>query len=288
MREVNIKYSQNYLHNEALVKELIGKSNIGNNDVVYEIGAGKGIITQQLALSCKKVISFEYDSQLSTHLKHRFESNPNIEIINSDFLQYVFKDYLYCKFFSNIPFNITAELMMKVLELKGVKDIYFIMQYEAFLKYAGSPYYRDCFKSLQYKPFYIMEILHEFSPTDFSPVPKARIILAHIYPRINTDICKREKDNYLDFLSFMFLENGSSFKDKSKRIFSYEQVKRISKDYSISLDSSLLDLTIQQWNCIFQVYLNYVSAEKKTMVDGSFKYLKGEQSKLEKIHKNRR
>lgn len=275
------------MHSENLVKELIQKSNIGKHDFVYEIGAGKGIITQQLALSSRNVVSFEFDLQMSQILKHRFEDISNVEIICADFLRYKFADNLSYKFFSNIPFNITAEIMAKVLELSGVEDIYFIMQYEAFLKYAGSPYYKDCLKSLQYKPFFNMEILHEFSPIDFSPVPKARIIFAHISPKKHLDIRLKDKDNYLDFLTFLFGEKGKHFKEKVKRVFSYEQIKRISKELSISLESSLIDLTLKQWISLFSIYEKLVSAEKKAIVAGSFKRLKVEQSKLEKIHKNR-
>jgi 23S rRNA (adenine-N6)-dimethyltransferase len=49
-----IKYSQNFLKNPKLVEELLGKSSIALNDLVYEIGPGKGIITEQLAKNVLK------------------------------------------------------------------------------------------------------------------------------------------------------------------------------------------------------------------------------------------
>ena len=36
-----IKYSQNFLRNPKLVEELVGKSSIASNDLVYEIGPGE-------------------------------------------------------------------------------------------------------------------------------------------------------------------------------------------------------------------------------------------------------
>ena len=41
---MGIEHSQNYLHSKQLVATLLSKSNICNDDIVIEIGPGKGII----------------------------------------------------------------------------------------------------------------------------------------------------------------------------------------------------------------------------------------------------
>lgn len=46
---MGIEHSQNYLHSKQLVATLLSKSNICNDDIVIEIGPGKGIITNELA-----------------------------------------------------------------------------------------------------------------------------------------------------------------------------------------------------------------------------------------------
>ena len=58
----------NFLYDKKLVSRLIANSSISKNDLVYEIGGGKGIITQELALACYKVISIEIDTELSNKL----------------------------------------------------------------------------------------------------------------------------------------------------------------------------------------------------------------------------
>lgn len=39
-------------------------SSITNGDIVYEIGAGKGIITEELLKKARRVIAFELDQNL--------------------------------------------------------------------------------------------------------------------------------------------------------------------------------------------------------------------------------
>ncbi|MDD4035898.1 MAG: rRNA adenine N-6-methyltransferase family protein, partial [Bacilli bacterium] len=42
----NIKDSQNFLHNRILIEKLLDTSNLTKDDIVIEIGPGKGIITE--------------------------------------------------------------------------------------------------------------------------------------------------------------------------------------------------------------------------------------------------
>ena len=49
---MDIRNSQNFLHSKKLVKRLVDESNLNNEDIVYEIGPGKGIITAELASCC--------------------------------------------------------------------------------------------------------------------------------------------------------------------------------------------------------------------------------------------
>lgn len=59
-----IKYSQNFLKDRGLIKSLLEKSSINKEDVVYEIGAGQGIITEELLKKSGKVIAFEIGTKI--------------------------------------------------------------------------------------------------------------------------------------------------------------------------------------------------------------------------------
>lgn len=282
----NIKNSQNFLYDKKLVSRLIANSSISKNDLVYEIGGGKGIITQELALACYKVISIEIDTELSNKLITFFNGVQNIEIVCSDFLSYKLED-VECTFFSNIPFNITTDILNKVLELNNVKDIYFIMQYEAFLRYAGEPYYKECLKSLYYKPFFVTSLFYEFSPTDFKPIPRAKIIFAHFRQKIKPDISHKNKKIYQDFLAYIFGAKGSTIKEKLNKIFTYEQIKRASKTIGFKQNDTISKLKYNQWLALFDVYLNHVPQNKKFLVNNAYKKLLNQQSTLNKVHRNR-
>lgn len=72
-REINhslpIHYSQNYLISEGLIDRLLQQSNIHSNDAVFDIGAGKGILTKALLNMGCKVTAVELDEKTYCILK---------------------------------------------------------------------------------------------------------------------------------------------------------------------------------------------------------------------------
>lgn len=108
-------YSQNLIRSPLLVKRLLNRSRISCDDIIIEIGAGKGIITKELAKRCKKVVAYEIDPSLYTELSCDLARHSNIELINSDFLKSTLPKCDY-KIFSNIPFNFTSRILDKLLK----------------------------------------------------------------------------------------------------------------------------------------------------------------------------
>lgn len=85
---MGIEHSQNYLHSKQLVATLLSKSNICNDDIIIEIGPGKGIITIELAKKSKQVIAIEFDAKLAKTLSEKYKESKKVQIIEMDFLKY--------------------------------------------------------------------------------------------------------------------------------------------------------------------------------------------------------
>jgi len=282
----DIRNSQNYLHSQRLVSSLIANSDIATNDLLIEIGPGKGIITDALLERGCKVIAIEMDFSLFNILKNRYSNNEQINIVYGDFLEFHLPSVKY-KVFSNIPFNITAAIMKKLFTATTPpEDMYLIMQQEAFYKYAGEPFAANGLRSLMYKPWFEPEIIHHFQPTDFTPVPRARIVLARFQRKAISDVQDTYKYEYLDFIAFIYLEPGEIFSEKFKRLFSYEQQKRVKKNCSIN-NMPISSWSYKQWLTLFEVYQEIVPIERKQLVAGSNKRLLKQQNKVQKVHRNR-
>ena len=122
--------SQNFLHSRKLVKKLIRSSSIGKADLVIEIGAGKGIITQELLQRAKNVTSIELDTHWYNYLHNKFKDTPELKLYNADFLNFPLPNTSY-KVFANIPFSIEGKIIRKLIDAKNPpEDCFLIMMKE--------------------------------------------------------------------------------------------------------------------------------------------------------------
>ena len=282
-----LAHSQNFLHSSALVKRLMNMTNITSDDIVVEIGPGRGIITRQLAKVCSKVIAIEYDVALCNKLRHDLRAMGNVEIHCRDFLAYLLPKHEF-KIFANIPFNITSAIMAHITKGKHLPaDAYLIMQEEAARRYSGRPYARESLHSLLIKPRFKLRIIHQFANTDFSPIPNAHIVFLHIHRRNVPLLREAEYKPYLDFLCFVFSQHGKDIGERTRAVFTKPQISRLAREWRFSAAARPIDLSVDQWLGVFSYYLTGVSAEKQRLVEGAENRLLKQQSRLVKIHRNR-
>ena len=227
----SIKYSQNFLKDISLIKQLIDKSTLNSSDVVYEIGAGKGIITKILASKCKEVIAIETDPTLVEELKKKFSESLNIKIVDSNFLNFDLPKHAY-KVFSNIPFNITSDVVRKLIFAPmPPSDSYLIIQKEAALKFSGYPYSSESLFSVLIKPWFKPNLMHTFRKNDFLPKPSVDTVLYRLTKREKPLIEERESQLYKDFVSYVFNRSVPNLKKGLGKIFTNSQLSNLKKDF---------------------------------------------------------
>jgi 23S rRNA (adenine-N6)-dimethyltransferase len=281
----SLQNSQNFLINGKLVDALLSFAEIKHSDKIYEIGAGKGIITSKLVLLSDDVIAFEYDKKLANDL--RLQIGNKATVVHSDFLLAELPKTEKYRVFSNIPFNITTAIMNKLLfSINPPIDMHLVIQTEAAYKYFGSPYYQESFKSLLVKPFFRSEILQRLSPDDYWPRPKVRTAFVRVSKKEQPCIPEVAATCYRDFLAYIFTASGMTFKQKTKRLFTFEQQKRLMKDTGIRELDSVTQYKYEQWLALFQ-FFERIDAEKKTLTVGSFASLQQKNASLKKLHRSR-
>jgi len=108
------KYSilgQHFLNSASLAARIARIASI-DNEVVVEIGSGKGILTRQLAEYAKRVIAVEIDSRWADFLKGLHI--PRVEILNRDFLRIDLAGFDNPVVVGNIPYLITSAIIKKL------------------------------------------------------------------------------------------------------------------------------------------------------------------------------
>ncbi len=269
--------SQNFIKSPDLVKQLISASSLDSSDLVVEIGPGRGVITQILLQSVSEVVCVEKDKNLYTFLMNKFVNQPNLKIINQNFLTWSLPKSPY-KIFSNIPFSITAEIIDKILKSQNKpSEIYLIIQLEAAEKYLSSDSFNNQ-DAILMSPFYHIEILGDIDRTAFTPKPQVNIVFTKLVLKEKPLINFEDYQQFRDFVIYGFNQWKANIFEIYKKIFSYEQFKKINHQLKINtLKPS--QLSVNQWLDLFNIYQKFVSLQKKRLVDG---FEKKYQSKIRK------
>jgi 23S rRNA (adenine-N6)-dimethyltransferase len=256
--------AQNFLRSAKLVDTLLEASSIGAGDVVCEIGPGGGIITAELARRAREVLAIEKDPDLASRLRGRFENVHNVRVITADFLRYSISERKY-KIFANIPYNLTAEIVRKILHMPPVPDeAYLIVQKEAAEKFSGTPHETQF--SILAKPLFEFRILRELRRTDFEPVPKVDSVLLQIKKRPVALVRREDACLYRNFVRYGFGTWKRSLKLIFKPVFSYEQWKRLSRDLHFPMDATPSRLSFEQWLGLFECFQHRVPGDKQAHI----------------------
>ena len=161
------KLGQNFLNSKSIAKFIVDSGKISKNDVVYEIGIGRGILTPFLCQQSKIVISVEKDYKLYEETLTKFTKIKNLKIIHGDgFKQHQKFDI----FVSNLPYSESKKAIQWMLMNNFTHGIV-IVQYDFAKKLLAEKQERRSVSVLAQSGFE-MKILKKVGKENFTPNPK--------------------------------------------------------------------------------------------------------------------
>ena len=95
---------------------MISYASVTEDDVVLEVGAGLGFLTQLLSHECKRVIAVEVDPKLITILREQLHGLQNVDLTEGDILKVSVPSFN--KVVSTPPYSISSPLLFLLLERK--------------------------------------------------------------------------------------------------------------------------------------------------------------------------
>ncbi len=130
---------QNFIVNPSVCPRIAELGGAGPETGVLEIGAGFGVLTNELASRAKKVAVVELDSRLLPVLEYTLAEHQNVVVRNQDILKTDLPALLEEEFpgmevviCANLPYYITSPILMTLLESRlPVKAITVMVQKEA-------------------------------------------------------------------------------------------------------------------------------------------------------------
>ena len=172
---------QNFTVNSDMLQRLVSHASITEDDVVLEVGAGLGFLTQLLSSKCKKVITVEVDPALASFLRKQLRSMQNVDLIEGDILKVSLP--VFNKVVSAPPYSISSPLLFRLLENKFDSAV-LILQKEFAERLAASVGSKD-YGRLTVNVYYRadVELLDVVPRTMFYPPPDVDSMMVRLTPR---------------------------------------------------------------------------------------------------------
>ncbi|PKN38318.1 MAG: ribosomal RNA small subunit methyltransferase A [Deltaproteobacteria bacterium HGW-Deltaproteobacteria-2] len=173
------KLGQSFLMDKSVIEQICTIAQVTKNDIVVEIGAGIGVLTQELAQNAAKLIAVEVDNKLVGVLKDKLLKYKNVEIYSGDILKFDFEtisrsEQQKIKVIGNIPYNISSPVLFRLLSFRKVINSFVIMlQKEVVQRLTAVPGGKDYgVPSVILQMFAMVEKIMDVPAGCFYPVPK--------------------------------------------------------------------------------------------------------------------
>lgn len=221
LRKYNIKLkkslSQNFLSDDRIAKRIVEAAGIGKEDVVVEIGAGAGTLTEELAKVASEVYAVEIDERLRELLEERLKNYSNVHLIFEDFLKlnlsFLKSNFNYV---ANIPYKITGKIIEKILREGRFKIAVLMVQKEVAQRILSKPCRRSYgYLTVLIRSFCDVEKLFDVSKSYFLPNPDVDSTIIKITFK-GHDV---SFENYREFVSRMFSSKRKTVKNNLRQIF---------------------------------------------------------------------
>ncbi len=148
---------------------------VTDNDIVLEVGPGRGALTTVLAERAKLVYAVELDPDVLPALHVALKPHRNVLVSEGDALtlDYASLDPRPNKFIANLPYNVASPLVLKLLEeADSLSELRFMVQLEVARRMAATR------KTKDYGAYAILvqllaevRVEHRVSPNVFDPPP---------------------------------------------------------------------------------------------------------------------
>jgi 16S rRNA (adenine1518-N6/adenine1519-N6)-dimethyltransferase len=190
---------QNFLNSQSVVDKIVETANLNLEDVVLEVGPGKGILTQALLKKAGKVIAVEKDDALIYLLKEKFKEeikNEKLVLVRGDILNLSLRSHLSrrstllhgkdakllfhssrndlfprFKIVANIPYYITGEFLRKILSSDiQPSQMVLLVQKEVAERIARDK--KESILSISIKAYGEPKYIQTVKAGSFNPIPK--------------------------------------------------------------------------------------------------------------------
>ena len=180
---------QNFLQDPNIIRKIVAGLGIKPDDIVLEIGPGRGALTELILPLARHTHVVEVDRDLARYWRQRSEADSRLVVHEADILKFQLSEITAqgaqkIKIIGNLPYNISSPVLFHLMQSAELIDTQLVMlQKEVVQRMCADPGGKQFGRlsvMLQYR--YNIENLFTVPPKAFFPPPKIDSAIARLTP----------------------------------------------------------------------------------------------------------
>ncbi len=217
------KLGQHFLTSASVLERIAVAVCPTGEDLVVEIGPGRGALTEKLLRRAARVVAIEIDSTLVEHLRARFAGEPRLEVVHADVLDTDLSRWGRAPVAGNLPYYITSPILEKAVRLDVPRAV-FLIQKEVAERLVAQPRHREYgYLTLQTAMFADTRLLFEVKPGSFRPPPQVDSAVVLLTPHMR-DLGVGDREAFRRFLSQCFRQKRKTLRNNLAGTYGREMI----------------------------------------------------------------
>ena len=199
--------AQNFLRSAALAEQLTRDAGVGSGDLVVELGAGTGVLTEALARRAGRVLAVELDPDWARRLLDRFAHAPRVIVAHGDALLFPLPGEPF-RVIGNLPFNRTTALLHYLLDdpSSALRGADLVVQEEVARKRARNG---GTLLTVSWAPWFEFSLGRTIPAQAFRPVPRVRAAVLQVRRRRPSLLAYAERLAFVSFVRDRFVRESA-------------------------------------------------------------------------------
>jgi 16S rRNA (adenine1518-N6/adenine1519-N6)-dimethyltransferase len=252
------RLGQNFLYDPAIAGRIAAACGVAGDELVVELGPGRGIMTDALLATGARVLAIELDEPLVDQLRNRYAGNERVEILHADLTKVRLTSLLTergterCRLAGNIPYYLTRDVLFDFLvEHHAVIDGSVIMVQkevgERIVSDPGSRVYG--ITSVVLQSLYEVRTVMKVSPGSFTPRPKVASVVLGFAPQEVSPFREGELEAFRQLVKNLFGQRRKTIQNTLKSAYGFgaEKLGGIQQKTGIDLGSRPEQLSYEQF-----------------------------------------
>lgn len=204
------KLGQHFLIQGSILERIAAEVCPQREQLVVEIGPGRGALTERLLKRAERVVAIELDAYLVDHLRRKFAGEPRLEIIHADAMATDLAQWCRAPVAGNLPYYAATAILGQTIRLRPTRAV-FLIQKEVADRLVAQPRTREYgYLTVATRLFAEARLLFGVKPGAFHPPPKVDSAVVLLTPQANPWAV----DDVEAFLQFV----GRCFQHKRKTL----------------------------------------------------------------------